>query len=202
MVGVGVGTGGVSRGAADLAATKDRPFDSGPSSWQGSRRFRKTICKGSKTLSNTELGQKQICPTCQTKFYDLTRRPAHCPKCGATFDPEEALRNRRVRTRAPDYEDDEKPVAVKPDPEGFEDEADETPEIDKPEAAEPLETDDEDASPEDVVKGPADDIGVDFAEDEEVEDTDDVPFLEEEDEEDFVDEEIDGLPEEGDENER
>jgi uncharacterized protein (TIGR02300 family) len=159
-------------------------------------------CKGFNALANPELGQKQICPTCQTKFYDLTRRPAVCPKCGATFDPEEALRNRRVRVRAPDYDDDDKPAAVKPDPEGFEDEADETPEIDKPEAADPIESDDEDASPDDVAKGPADDIGVDFAEDEEVEDTDDVPFLEEEDEEDFVDEEIDGLPEEGDENER
>jgi len=154
-------------------------------------------------LANPELGQKQICPTCQTKFYDLTRRPAVCPKCGASFDPEEALRNRRVRTRAPDYEDDEKPAkVVDADQEGFEDEADETPEIDSADAAEPVETDDEDAAPEDVAKGPADDIGVDFAEEEEVEGDDDVPFLEEEDDEDAFDEEIDGLPEEGDENER
>lgn len=161
-----------------------------------------TIRKGSTTLANPELGQKQICPTCQTKFYDLTRRPAHCPKCGADFDPEEALRNRRVRTRAPDYDDDEKPVVVKPDPEGFEDEADETPEIDSAEAAEPVDADDEDASPEDAAKSPADDIGVDFAEDEESEEADDVPFLEEEDDDEDFEEEIDGLPEEGDENER
>ena len=154
-------------------------------------------------MANPELGQKQICPTCQTKFYDLTRRPAVCPKCGASFDPEEALRNRRVRTRVPDYEDEEKPAkVVDADQEGFEDEADETPEIDSADAAEPVETDDEDATPEDVAKGPADDIGVDFAEEEEVEGDDDVPFLEEEDDEDAFDEEIDGLPEEGDENER
>ena len=154
-------------------------------------------------MANPELGQKQICPTCQTKFYDLTRRPAVCPKCGASFDPEEALRNRRVRTRVPDYEDEEKPAkVVDADQEGFEDEADETPEIDSADAAEPVETDDEDATPEDAAKGPADDIGVDFAEEEEVEGDDDVPFLEEEDDEDAFDEEIDGLPEEGDENER
>ena len=56
-------------------------------------------------MANPELGAKQICPTCSTKFYDLTRRPAVCPKCGNAFDPEEALRNRRVRVRAPLPED-------------------------------------------------------------------------------------------------
>ncbi|HEY7852370.1 MAG TPA: TIGR02300 family protein, partial [Caulobacteraceae bacterium] len=57
-------------------------------------------------MANPELGAKQICPTCSTKFYDLTRRPAVCPKCGAEFDPEEAMRNRRVRARAPLPDDD------------------------------------------------------------------------------------------------
>ena len=47
-------------------------------------------------LANPELGAKQICPNCSAKFYDLGRRPALCPKCGETFDPEEAVRNRRV----------------------------------------------------------------------------------------------------------
>ena len=71
-------------------------------------------------MANPELGAKQICPSCSTKFYDLNRRPAHCPKCGTDFDPEEALRNRRVRVRAVVPEDDEaeeeKPV-VAADPE-------------------------------------------------------------------------------------
>ena len=62
-------------------------------------------------------------------------------------------------------------------------------------------TDDEDEAGPDAVAPPSDDIGVDFAEDEEVEGDEDVPFLEEEDD-DFADEEIEGLPEEGDENER
>ena len=43
-------------------------------------------------LANPELGAKQICPNCQSKFYDLGRRPAVCPKCGESFDPEEAQR--------------------------------------------------------------------------------------------------------------
>jgi uncharacterized protein (TIGR02300 family) len=147
-------------------------------------------------LANSELGAKQICPNCQSKFYDLGRRPAVCPKCATVFDPEEAVRNRRIRARAtpPDYEaDEEKPAkAVEAEVEGFEDEADETPELDEPAAAEPLETDEDVA---DAPAAPAEDLGVDFAEDPELEEEaeDAVPFLEDEDE-DFVDEEIDGLP--------
>lgn len=143
-----------------------------------------------------ELGAKQICPNCQAKFYDLGRRPATCPKCATQFDPEEAVKNRRIRARTatPDYDaEDEKPVkAVDPDAEGFEEEPDETPEIDDEAAAEPVETDD-DADDPATPAGPADDLGVDFAEDEEAAETEDddaVPFLEDEDD-DFVEDEID-----------
>jgi uncharacterized protein (TIGR02300 family) len=146
-------------------------------------------------LANPELGAKQICPNCQAKFYDLGKRPATCPKCGTSFDPEEAVRNRRIRARtaAPaDYEaDDEKPVKpVDPDVEGFEDEPDETPEIDEAVEADPIDPD-EDADPDAVPAPPGDDLGVDFAEEEVEEDADDdsVPFLEDEDD-DFVEEDI------------
>ncbi len=145
-------------------------------------------------MANPELGAKQICPNCQAKFYDLGKRPATCPKCATTFDPEEAVRNRRIRARtaAPaDYEaDDEKPVkAVDPDVEGFEDEPDETPEIDEAVEADPIDTDD-DTDPEAAPPAPGEDLGVDFAE-EDVEEADDdtVPFLEDEDE-DFVEDDI------------
>ena len=150
-------------------------------------------------MANPELGAKQICPNCQSKFYDLTRRPAVCPKCGASFDPEEAVKTRRVRTRAagPDYEADtdaEKKPKVAEDAEGFEDEPEDTPEIDEAAEAEPLETEeaDETAPPD----APDADIGVAFEEEEVAEDeSEDIPFLEEE-EEDFPDEEVEGLPEE------
>ena len=152
-------------------------------------------------MANPELGAKQICPNCQTKFYDLGRRPAVCPKCGDAFDPEEAVRSRRVRARtaAPDYEADEE-AKVKPgedeDAEGFEEEAEETPEIDEAIEAEPVETEEgEEGVPVAPVGEP--DLGVDY--EEEVADLDeeaaeDVPFLEEED--DFPADEIEGLPEE------
>src|SRR5581483_7164969 len=100
--------------------------------WQGSRRFSHGFQEGS-TLANPELGAKQICPSCQSKFYDLGRRPAVCPKCATEFDPEEALKTRRVRVRsvAPDYEsEEEKPEPVDTEADGYEEEADDTPEID------------------------------------------------------------------------
>jgi uncharacterized protein (TIGR02300 family) len=150
-------------------------------------------------LANPELGAKQICPACQSKFYDLNRRPAACPKCGTRFDPEEALKTRRVRARssAPDYEDAEAPTAkAAPESDGFEDEADDTPEVDEG-APEPLEGDDDAEPGEPGSAAPADDLGVDFADDEDLEGEDsDVPFLEDEDEEDNFEDEIGGLPDE------
>jgi uncharacterized protein (TIGR02300 family) len=149
-------------------------------------------------LAKPELGAKQICPNCQSKFYDLGRRPAICPKCATQFDPEEALRNRRVRARSstPDYEAEEEaaPAAAVVEPDGFEDEVDDTPEVDAA-AAEVVEVDDDVDSPDGVVAPPTDDLGVDFAEDEELEeDVADVPFLEDEDDDDNFEDEIEGLP--------
>ncbi|HWH18927.1 MAG TPA: TIGR02300 family protein [Solirubrobacterales bacterium] len=152
-------------------------------------------------LANPELGAKQICPTCSSKFYDLGRRPAHCPKCGAEFDPEEALRNRRVRPRGPLPEEEQEEVRAKPvesDEEELE-AAEEAPELDEAVEAEPLDTgDDEDDDGDGKVTAPDEAAGVDFTEEEDLEDSDDdeVPFIEDEDDE-FSEDEIDGLPEEG-----
>jgi uncharacterized protein (TIGR02300 family) len=151
-------------------------------------------------LAIPELGTKQICPHCQAKFYDLAKRPAHCPKCGTDFDPDEAVRNRRVRARAiiPDAEADEeredKVVAEEVEVEEDEDVA--APELDEVVDEPPLVDDDDDTV--EPVGGPGgDDLG-EFAEEEDVEEADDVPFLEE-DEDDFAETEIDGLPEPDDE---
>jgi uncharacterized protein (TIGR02300 family) len=140
-------------------------------------------------LPNPDLGQKLICPNDQTKFYDLNRRPAVCPKCGHAFDPEEALKSRRVRTRAPDYEDEgEKTAAVVVADDELEEE-ETTPEIDEA-ATETVIAEDEDEGDAEpgAAAPPADDIGVDFAEDADIadEDGEDVPFLEDEEEDDFA----------------
>ena len=151
-------------------------------------------------MASPELGAKQICPNCQAKFYDLGRRPAVCPKCSTSFDPEEALRSRRVRARTvvPAYEAEDEPeekkVRTDEEVEGFEEEADDTPELDEAVEADPVETDD--AEEEGVVPdAPEPDLGVEFEEEAalEEEEADGVPFLEEEGDEDFPEDEI-GLP--------
>ena len=152
-------------------------------------------------MANPELGSKQVCPNCQAKFYDLGKRPAHCPKCDTEFDPDEAVRNRRVRARAitpePDADDErDDQVAAKTSDDEDEEEEVITPEldavIDDPVLA--VDDDDEDAAE----PGPAvsEDLG-EFTDEEEVEDDADVPFLEDEDDDEFDDSEIEGLPDEG-----
>src|SRR5262249_17324451 len=90
--------------------TRDLAFDSRPPAWQGSPPFDPAILRGTNPLANPELGPKQVCPSGQPKFYDLNKRPAHCPKCATEFGPDEAIRNRRVRARAttpePEAEDE------------------------------------------------------------------------------------------------
>ena len=130
----------------------------------------------------------------RSKFYDLNRRPAHCPKCGTDFDPEEALklRSRRVRPGyATDDEDAEDQVKDK-SADGDEDEDEEirAPEIDE-EGHEPILTpDDDDDAPADAADEPGmgstdgdddDDLGDD--------DDDSVPFIEDVDD-DGLDDEI------------
>ena len=147
-------------------------------------------------MANPELGAKQICPNCTAKFYDLTRRPAHCPKCDTEFEPEELLKVRKGRGRAgvPDYEDQAEEAedqVKKPASEEDEEEEDEpkTPEIDEAANEIPPEDDEEDDG-SDPTKAP----GMGEADDEVLEDEEDdsVPFLADDEDEDF-DEEIEGL---------
>ena len=160
-------------------------------------------------MADPALGTKQICPNCTAKFYDLNNRPAHCPKCGFEFDPEEAVRTRRarVRTTAPDYEDtdDEAEDQVKGKTAG-EDEDEEEAEVVTPEIDEVVVDDnvlaeeDEDLDPADPARvGAPDSVDMDI-EDADLgeDDADDVPFLEDDEDDDF-NEDIEGIPGEDDE---
>ena len=128
-------------------------------------------------MANPELGTKQVCPNCQAKFYDLGRRPAHCPKCANEFDPDEAVRNRRVRARGVVAEveaDDEREDKVKEaEVDEDEDEEDEavTPELDAVVADPTLaaEGDDDDEDAPEAPPAVSEDLG-EFTDDEEVED--------------------------------
>ena len=153
-------------------------------------------------MANPELGQKQVCPNCQAKFYDLGRRPAHCPKCGTDFDPEEALKLRNRRGRPAGYAADETPEedaedqVTKKTPGEDDDEEEEavvTPEIDE-EGHEPILTpDDDDEAPVD----PTEEAGMGEASDDDDvladdDDDDSVPFIEDEDDDAFDDDIVKG----------
>jgi uncharacterized protein (TIGR02300 family) len=45
-------------------------------------------------MAKPELGLKRICVSCSTRFYDLTKSPAVCPKCG-TEQPADQPKPRR-----------------------------------------------------------------------------------------------------------
>ena len=45
-------------------------------------------------MAKSELGTKRVCVACGARFYDLTKTPATCPKCG-TEQPPDQPRTRR-----------------------------------------------------------------------------------------------------------
>jgi uncharacterized protein (TIGR02300 family) len=158
-------------------------------------------------VAKPELGEKQLCPQCASKFYDLGKRPAVCPKCQTAFDPsDETVKLKRVKTRAPayepDYEDEEEKPKRRPTEgeDGFEEEVEEAPELDQEAPDEPVlttEDDDEEApSPDALPAGfsetdeDSEGVAVD-------EDDDGVPLLE--DDEEFPDDEIGDVADDDDE---
>ena len=45
-------------------------------------------------------GLKRVCVSCGIRFYDLNKRPIHCPNCQAEFSGEIKLKGRRGRAAA------------------------------------------------------------------------------------------------------
>jgi uncharacterized protein (TIGR02300 family) len=43
-------------------------------------------------VAKPELGTKRLCASCGAKFYDLSKDPIHCPKCGAVYEVAVAAR--------------------------------------------------------------------------------------------------------------
>jgi uncharacterized protein (TIGR02300 family) len=64
-------------------------------------------------MAKPELGTKRVCVACGTRFYDLTKSPAVCPKCG-TEQPVEQPRPRRT---GGNVAEDKRPKKVVPAPE-------------------------------------------------------------------------------------
>ncbi len=53
-------------------------------------------------MAKPELGLKRSCVACGTRFYDLARSPAICPKCGTEQPAEQPRLRRAAATAAPD----------------------------------------------------------------------------------------------------
>ena len=47
-------------------------------------------------MSRRHLGNKFTCEECGTKFYDLNKTPAICPKCGATNEQPQVLSPKKI----------------------------------------------------------------------------------------------------------
>ena len=65
-------------------------------------------------MAKPELGIKRVCVACSTRFYDLTKSPAICPKCG-TEQPIEQPRPRRTGGNVVEDKRVKKPVPARED---------------------------------------------------------------------------------------
>lgn len=67
-------------------------------------------------MAKPELGTKRVCVACGARFYDLTKIPAACPKCGT----EQPLDQPRPRRTGGNVVEDKRPKKPVPAP-GIED---------------------------------------------------------------------------------
>ena len=58
------------------------------------RKFKKEI------MSELSWGVKRTCNGCGSRFYDLRKLPANCPKCGVVFELLTTVRGKRGRAAA------------------------------------------------------------------------------------------------------
>lgn len=56
----------------------------------GTRKFKEVF-----DVAKPEWGQKRTCNSCGCRFYDMSRSPITCPKCGGTVEPEMPFKVRR-----------------------------------------------------------------------------------------------------------
>ena len=59
------------------------------------------------SVAKTELGGKQKCQNCGTKFFDLNKSPVVCPKCGTVQSAVGPVSTARAATREAAVEDEE-----------------------------------------------------------------------------------------------
>ena len=52
-------------------------------------------------MTKPEWGRKRTCQGCGSRYYDMMRNPATCPKCGAEANAPGSARSQRSRPAAP-----------------------------------------------------------------------------------------------------
>jgi uncharacterized protein (TIGR02300 family) len=57
-------------------------------------------------MTKPELGTKRVCVNCSTRFYDLGKSPAICPKCSTEQPPDQP----RIRRPAGNVAEEKRPV--------------------------------------------------------------------------------------------
>jgi uncharacterized protein (TIGR02300 family) len=92
-----------------------------------------------------QLGSKRVCVSCATRFYDMTKAPPVCPKCGTVQPPEV------VRVRAP-VREPRRPFRTPMPVAAAEPEEEAAPLIEADEDAEVDEVEDEDDDTPDIVR--------------------------------------------------
>ena len=70
-----------------------------------------------KSEAEVLLGFKRICPSCNTRYYDMAKMPPTCPNCHTEYNPEALLKSRRNR---PIEDEEEIKLKVKPGADGEE----------------------------------------------------------------------------------
>src|ERR1700749_3343615 len=93
------------------------------------------LLHGKNVLVKADLGTKRACPSCNSRFYDLTKRPIECPKCGFSYEPEALFKQRRSRVAepagvGPAKESDDEDEEDEDDDEGGEEAEEEDEEVD------------------------------------------------------------------------
>jgi uncharacterized protein (TIGR02300 family) len=64
-------------------------------------------------MAKPELGSKRVCVACGARFYDMTKAPAVCPKCGT----EQPLDQPRPRRTGGNVAEEKRPKKIAPAPE-------------------------------------------------------------------------------------
>lgn len=51
-------------------------------------------------MTKPDWGTKRKCKSCETRFYDMKKKPPVCPKCEAVFEMDNSPKSRRARQAA------------------------------------------------------------------------------------------------------